>query len=993
MEPSAVLLSNMKEYLQEGASEEVLLRYAGLPSRAEQADFGELENVVIIDTETTGVSFQKDELTQIAAARLEKGKVVGRFSTFVNPGKSIPEDIVHLTKISDEDVAQAPSPNEALEQLVEFVGSTPLVAHNTAFDRHFVTNHPGGYALLDNLWIDSLELSRIAVPFLKSHRLVDLAKTFDVPLSTHRADADVETTSYVYKILLAAVETMSDALLELISRLSSEQEWPTVHVFKHFAARADESVRKASTAYLLRSLRERQSKEAASLAKTSCGDSEEVLDLEFPSAEEVKEAFSQEGVLGYLYDDYEPRSEQRQMAVFANTSFAHSVNVAIEAGTGVGKSIAYLLPLSLIARRNRICVGVATKTNALLDQLTYHELPRLSEALIEAGKIDSPLRYASLKGFSHYLCMYKVQHLAEKGAELREVGRDLLTNAPAIAAILSFAEQAGYEDMDMLKTDWRLVPKASVSSASRECLKSRCPYYGGRCFVNGARKRAENVDILLTNHSLMLCDLSVDRGLLPNILYWAVDEAHNIESEARKTFSIAISCEESLQCARRLASAEPSQNPLIRIDRLLSKQTTLFDGRELAWALLRKAQEASVDCLEAAEEFCKSMKGLLFFAEEGKGRAYENVDLWVNDDIRSSNTFEDLKKKAEHLRDVSRRIVKANQELVACMEDQPSCMEPLRDLSLLTYSFQEQADSLDALFFKLSGDFVYAATLNRKKDRFKDSFEAFPLELGPQLNEKLFEHTHSVLFTSATLSMGGDFSSFEKALGLNASEGSACNFKELESSFDYDQNMTIYVAKDMPEIGMSSYLGSLQRFLTDLHLAQQGSMLTLFTNKREMEQCFDVVQPALREAGLRLVCQKWGVSVKGLRDDFNEDKALSLFALKSFWEGFDAPGDTLRGVVVPKLPFAKPSDPLSLERAQKDPQAWYHYVLPAAVIEMKQAAGRLIRKADDKGILVLADSRLVSKRYGKKFLDSMPSKTIKVMTMAQIIEDISRSHG
>ena len=200
--------------------------------------------------------------------------------------------------------------------------------------------------------------------------------------------------------------------------------------------------------------------------------------------------------------------------------------------------------------------------------------------------------------------------------------------------------------------------------------------------------------------------------------------------------------------------------------------------------------------------------------------------------------------------------------------------------------------------------------------------------------------------------------------------------------------MTVYVVSDIPEPNDGGYMASLQKLLVDAHRAQQGSMLTLFTNRREMETCFEYVQPRLKSDDLRLVCQKWGVSVKGLRDDFLADEHLSLFALKSFWEGFDAPGATLKGVVIPKLPFAKPTDPLSCERAERDDQAWRHYVLPAAVLEVKQAAGRLIRRADDTGALILADHRLVSKGYGKTFLNSLPSKNIKIMKANEIVAEL-----
>ena len=204
--------------------------------------------------------------------------------------------------------------------------------------------------------------------------------------------------------------------------------------------------------------------------------------------------------------------------------------------------------------------------------------------------------------------------------------------------------------------------------------------------------------------------------------------------------------------------------------------------------------------------------------------------------------------------------------------------------------------------------------------------------------------------------------------------------------------MTVYVASDMPEPNAPSYLAKLEDLLTKAHIAQEGSMLTLFTNRREMEKCYDEVQGRLKAKGLRLVCQKWGVSAKGLRDDFLSDEHLSLFALKSFWEGFDAPGSTLRGVVIPKIPFMRPTDPLSCERAARDDAAWSHYVLPAAVIDVKQAAGRLIRTSDDEGVLILADSRLLTKSYGRAFINSLPSRTVKVMTCAEIVDDIAAAY-
>ena len=569
------LEGQLKNFISDGTPPEIIARYESLPERAQRSDFGRFDNnVVVLDTETTGFSLVHDELTQIAAARVENGEIVDWFVTFVNPGKPIPEDVAHLTDIHDEDVADAPSASEALADLAAFIGDAVVVAHNAEFDRNFTTKHPTGYPLLENTWIDSLDLSRIALPRMKSHRLIDLVKAFGAPRSTHRADEDVAATCALLRILLAAVETMPTMLLREIASMAEPNDWPTVVVFKYFAERAEKMV-------------------------TVCQE-----------------------LVGYLED-------------------------------------------------------------------------------IEGAAVIQ-----------------------------REI--------------------------------------ASIAMEMKEII--------------------QNVEVICT------------------------------------------------QCPER---------------------------------------------------------------------------------------------------------------------------------------------------------YVYAASLSRKTDRPQNKLEALLVSVGETLNETLYARTHSVVYASATLTVDGSFNSFSQAMGLNESEFSVADELLLASSYDFDNQMVVYVVNDMPEPNDPSYLGALQRLLIDAHRAQNGSMLTLFTNRREMEKCFEEVQPALKGDDLRVVCQKWGVSVKGLRDDFLADEHLSLFALKSFWEGFDAPGATLKGVVIPKLPFSKPTDPLSCERAARDDAAWRRYVLPAAVLETKQAAGRLIRKADDRGILILADKRLITKGYGKTFLRSLPSQNIRFLSAAQIVDEIA----
>ena len=1013
-------MTGIAEHILDGTPEDVIARYESLSALAHESDFGLLDrDIVVIDTETTGLSFTKDELIQIAAARLDRGEIVGWFVTFVDPGKLLSDDIIQLTHISERDLVGAPGPQQALAELVEFAGNATMVAHNAGFDRTFVTRHPEGYPLLENQWIDTLDLSRIALPRLKSHRLIDLVRAFGAPVSTHRADDDVAATCVIYRILLAAVAAMPPSLVRAIADMAPLSEWPTGYVFQQFARetepRAQDAQPGEGTAgkalFSLRSLR--QQRILSLPVRPMRKDADDLAgQLVFPSPEETARAFTEEGVLGRIYKDYEPREEQRQMAQSIAEAFAKGENLVVEAGTGVGKSMAYLVPAVLAARANGITVGIATKTNSLLDQLVFQELPALAAAL-EQG--DSPcgsnapahgdepaaeregsaeyqsLTWASLKGMTHYPCLRKINRLVEDGPAMRDVAGTPSSQAPALAALLSYIEQSEYSDLDSFKTDYRVLPRFQITATSQECLRRKCPFYGKLCFARGARRRAELADIVVTNHTLLFCNVAADGGLMPSIRHWVVDEAHATEAEARSAFAETLGSEQLLRMAERVAASSGARNVFTRAERAMSggdvEQLTLFFG------LIAKGRSAGETFASAVEDYIPRMKSLLFFDPaksrgRSRGPAYDHVDIWINKEVRASRTFADVAVSANNLVDASDKLIRSLQDLIGYLEGIDEASVAQRELAALAFDLRAVRNAAEIIFKAAPENYAYQARVHRKKDRLVDEAGALLLDVGGKMNETFYAMTHSVIYTSATLTVGKSFQSFEQAVGLNQSEFSVARELQLDSSYDFDNNMIVYVVKDMPEPGDPAYIDALNDLLVNVHKAQHGSMLTLFTNRREMERCYDAVNPALKEDELRLVCQRYGVSAKGLRDDFLADESLSLFALKSFWEGFDAPGATLRGVVIPRLPFARPTDPLYCERASRDERAWWKYVLPQAVIETKQAAGRLIRKASDHGVLILADKRLVTKSYGKTFLNSLQSRTIRVSTAAEITRSL-----
>ncbi|MCL2757562.1 MAG: exonuclease domain-containing protein, partial [Coriobacteriia bacterium] len=615
-----------------GTDEDVARRYATLSERARTQRFGLIEpEYVVLDTETTGFVPGQDALIEIAAAIISGPQIRARFSTFVNPQRPIPELITELTGIHDEDVCDAPLAAEALESLAEFAGGRRIIAHNASFDQEFImvnarkssklkrlmTNNrdegPEDYLGLDfedafgldaevaidqdnpdvswqgtgdippllsrDPWIDTVELARIALPRFRVHNLETLSTSFcpERP-STHRALDDVEALCHVWRVLLVALHDLPLGLPHLISQLFEGTRWGARDILRIIAFDQAMVHGKSEAKDLHFSLGSVRGERMRTLTKQEKIDAQEldggILALKRLCNDELEHAYTGAGLAGMMYPEYEPRAEQVEMACEVAEAFNSSTHRAIEAGTGVGKSMAYLLPLALFAKRNRVICGVATKTNALLDQLIYHELPRLATALgaQEAGEMNptvgvpeesrdgaleesgqatvgaaeygapgalsgnqkSGLQYIALKGYDHYPCLRKLMRFSAQEHRFA-------TTAPIIlvSQLLSYVSQSSTGDIDPLPLRWQGVSRFEVCASADDCLRNKCRYYGS-CLLHGARRQAAYADIVVTNHALLFCDHLFEGAILPPISHWVIDEAHSAESEARRQLTVQV---------------------------------------------------------------------------------------------------------------------------------------------------------------------------------------------------------------------------------------------------------------------------------------------------------------------------------------------------------------------------------------------------------------------------------------------------------------------
>ncbi|MCI2123104.1 MAG: DNA polymerase III subunit epsilon, partial [Olsenella sp.] len=705
--------------------------------------------------------------------------------------------------------------------------------------------------------------------------------------------------------------------------------------------------------------------------------------------EVILDEFASQGVVGRMYENYEPRPEQLSMALEVRDALATSTHRTIEAGTGVGKSIAYLLPEVLFAQRNNVTVGIATKTNALTDQLVSHELPALSHAL------PNGLTFHSLKGYEHYPCLHRLDRAVAEDLPLelaRNDGRsdnaiagDMLT---AIAVTYAYACQSPDGDLDALGIRWRYVPRQMLTTTPNECLCGRCPYFPNECLVHGARRRAANGDVVVTNHSLLLRNVAAEGKILPPIRHWVIDEAHSFEGEARRQWAREVSGDAARTAFELLGGTKSGSLHTV----MTSVSESKLEGATLVQGLLTKAAASVSRAAVSTADLFMAVHELGPLARGDDG--YDMATLWVDEKVREtpqwgavaeagSAAVAHLDEAAKHLGEAEEKLAEVAPQLAADLTESGRFVTELLESLRLILGGEDQA-------------YVYSAELYRSKRRIgAEKLLAEKLDVGADLAQDWLPEMKSVVFTSATMAVRDDFSHFDHAVGLDRLPPSKHKDVHLDSSFDYDKSMSVIVTKDMPAPNESNYIDTLVELLYNVHRSMDGSVLTLFTNRRDMERVYSELEPRLANIGLALACQERGSSPRRLRQQFLAEKRTSLLALRSFWEGFDATGDTLRCVVIPKLPFASPNDPIVRERDLREDRAWWHYSLPEAVISVKQAAGRLIRTSSDRGVLVLADSRVVQKRYGRAFTGSLPSKsvtTLETENVGRYIEMWRSSH-
>ena len=899
---------------------------------------------IAFDLETTGLDAASDEIIEVGIARFRDGELVDQFQSLVNPLKPIPPEITQLTGIDQEDVEDQPRIQDILADVDRIIGNLPLVAHNAQFDVAFLGKH---HPLAANLAIDTVELASIILPSAPRYNLGSLTRGLGIELErAHRAFDDALATGHLYWSLWQMLCQLPASLLAEIIEASGRQKWELREVFQ---AAMTEAL-KANGMTRARSPFKPERLTAPALDIAQAGHQ--------PLAPaKVDQVFAEDGALAAHHGGYERRDQQLNMAQDIARALNRGEQLMIEAGTGTGKSIAYLVPAALWARSNSQRVTVSTHTINLQEQLLKQDIPLLRKI------VGDDLQAALMKGRANYLCPRRLNTLRRRKPANREELR-------ALAKILVWLENSSSGDRGEinLRPGERAV-WARLSAQDEDCSAFRCASeMEGVCPYYKARKKAETAHILITNHALLIADARIDNRALPDYRHLIVDEAHQLEDAITDGLSRRIDQPLILSRLRDLGAVKSDT-----FGAFLAAARDYFPPNELE-RLATFISNISDAVAEMKREVRAYFRALYDFAKgSGDGGRYARRLL---NSHRESGGFVSVqaawRRFAEYLLAVTDSLEHLCQALPRYerfqMPDYSGYSSEIRSSWRFLAEIHEQ---LERFTNDPEANAIYAITAREGPERLQ--IHISPLHVGPMMDEYLNQRMESIVLTSATLTTQGSFDHISERLFTDDYQKVA-----LGSPFNYKASTMLYLPNDMPEPSQRrDYQRMLERGIIELAAELQGRVMALFTSYAQLRETSRAVTPRLALGDIMVYDQSFGGSRDALLESFKKADKAVLMGTRSFWQGVDIPGDDLSALVIARLPFAVPSDPVFSARSETYSDPFQQFAVPDAILRFRQGFGRLIRSRSDRGVVAIFDSRVTSKRYGSDFLESLPDCTVE----------------
>ena len=927
------------------------------------------ETLVALDLETTGLNAKNDRIIDVGAVKFRGDEQIGEFHSLVNPRTRLSDFIVSLTGISQADVDTAPDWNAVQDDLQEFIGGSRLVGHNVEFDVGFLRSHR---IKVGPLSYDTEQMARVALPGGPEFGLGRLAQRFGVVHDDpHRALSDALASRDLFLILLSRFEQLPTAALARIAALGSRSRWSVSELASNMAAAGDgtdEVVGRTGIDETLLSERLRIPSRFASWGQTSDDNGAEYSDEHVVQTEM---AFLPGGLVEETMPGFEARDGQREMAVAVARAIAGRQKLIVEAGTGIGKSLAYLLPAALTVAGQGGKAVISTNTLNLQEQLLNKDFGTIREIVRRETGVE--IDAVQLKGRSNYLC---IQRWRDAISQSNHGHND----ARVLSQCLNWLGDTETGDRSELSLGWDVPAfnRLSAEGCPPNTSGGGFPCQGPPCFMLKARADAHQADVLIVNHALLMSDMTAENNILPPHDVLVIDEAHHLRDVATRHLGFEIRETQFMDDLGALTRSDGMFPRLVRI-------ATMRGGGEEVLSSVPELHQRVVDAADnatlSASRLYEGLRDLTAYVTR-RERTREMRILGMRRITKEWR--EGVDENWVTLRPALSSIVAGLRSLLdlATNDSQPDAAvinvnalyERLRDFNQWLFALIEEPDD----------NFVYWSSVNQRRN-LEVNLNGAPLDVAAELRSRLFSQDRAHILTGATLSDAGGFERFATTLGFDADET-----LQIGSPFDFKKAALILVPEDIPQPNTPGYNEAVTKAIEDIASTTKGRTLALFTANSALNSARDELFNRFSNADTEVYGQgRDGPASRVMQLLNDSDDAVALGSM-SLWEGIDLQDASINSLVMTRLPFPVPRDPIHEARSENLESPFNGYFVPEAVTKFRQGFGRLIRSRNDRGIFVVLDRRIISKSYGRLFQRSIPQGTVRRVTLGTMSDYVER---